>query len=498
MRCHTWSSRLWVRGARQPLVELGQGGLEAGGETLDDASFLLGPLLGVAVQAHLVGVGRDHLVQVHGLLGLGLERDGGLGVELTVRFAADDQIAVVVLTQPLHAGLGGDAAVHDHEGAGWRRQRFEHAGQRALFADVAGEDLGAAHEAAGVEHQAQGQQRTVAALLLRVPAFCLRLLARLALEVGVGQVVEGHRRLAVEEPHRAVEQMRLDRLAMLHQRVRGAVELHRTDGFEVDAEQLPEAAARLQPAVRRTLRGGLSEAPDNDAGRRRAQGAVDAQLGEQGRQAQLLQRPQAELLDPDAAGTDQTQRVDIDPLHVGRFGGRPVPRCTAREQLRGDALGLVLDGGRALGEQGRLAGQDVVDASAQRRPLGLGDVEVAPEIEQGALADGVSDALGVHQAMGEVGFSVLGPAGLCASNEHAAHDSGRGGRSQPIQYDYGTTSRTVKTRSFRINNLQTWQSRNTAKIGKMAGQLGKLGLGVCAVEDCESENSISPRISSLI
>ena len=86
------------------------------------------------------------------------------------------------------------------------------------------------------------------------------------------------------------------------------------------------------------------------------------------------------------------------------------------------------------------------------------------------------DALGVHQAMGEVGFSVLGPPGLCAPNEHAAHDSGRGGRSQPIQYDYGTTSRTVKTRSFRINNLQTWQSRNIAKIGKMAGQLGKLGL----------------------
>ena len=98
-------------------MELGQGGLEAGGETLDDASLLLGPLLGVAVQAHLVGVGRDHLVHVHGLVGPGLERYGGLGVELAVTFAADDQIAVVVVAQPLHAGFGGDAAAHDHEGA---------------------------------------------------------------------------------------------------------------------------------------------------------------------------------------------------------------------------------------------------------------------------------------------------------------------------------------------------------------------------------------------
>ena len=417
-------------GARQPLVELGQGGLEAGGETLDDGPLLVGALLGVAVQAHLVGVGRDHLVHVYGLVGPGLERYGGLGVELAVTFAADDQIAVVVVAQPLHAGFGGDAAVHDHEGAGRRIQRLEHAGQRALFPDVAGEDLGAAHEAAGVEHQAQGQQRAVAALLLRVPALRLRLLARLAFEVGVGQVVEGHRRLQVEQPHRAVEQMRLNRLAMLHQRVRGAVELHRAGGLEVDAEQLSEAAALLQPAVRRALRGGMGETPDDDSGRRRAQGAVDAEVGEQRRQAQLLQRPQSELLDPDASGAEQTQRVDIEGLHVGRSGRHAARLGAADDQLPGDALGFVFDGVRAIGDQGRLAGQDVVDAGAQLRPLHLGDVEVAPEIEQGALPHGVSDALGVHQAMGEVGFAVLGPPGLGAPNEHDAHDSGRAYRSQ--------------------------------------------------------------------
>ena len=134
-------------GARQPVVELGQGRLEAGGETLDDAAFLLGPLLRVAVQAHLVGVGGDDLVQMHGLLGLRLDRHGGIGVELPAALAADDQIAVAVVAQPRDAVVGGDAAVDDDEGAGRRLQRLEHAGQRVVFPDVAGEDLRAAHEA---------------------------------------------------------------------------------------------------------------------------------------------------------------------------------------------------------------------------------------------------------------------------------------------------------------------------------------------------------------
>ncbi len=122
-------------------------------------------------------------------------------------------------------------------------------------------------------------------------------------------------------------------------------------------------------------------------------------VGQQGRQPQLLQRPQAHLLHPDATEADLAQQVNIDPLHVCPSGGRPVPRCAAGDQLRGDPLRFVFDGGRAIGHQERLAGQDVVDAGVQQRPVCLGDVEVAPEIEQGALTDGVSDALGVDKAM---------------------------------------------------------------------------------------------------
>ena len=135
------SEALVGAGARQPLVERGQGGLEAGGGPLDDGPLLVGPLFGVAVQADLAGVGRDHLVQMHGLVRLRADRHGGIGVELPVAFAADDQIAVAVVAQPPDGGFGGDAAVHDHQGAGRRVERLQHTGQRAVLADVTGEDL---------------------------------------------------------------------------------------------------------------------------------------------------------------------------------------------------------------------------------------------------------------------------------------------------------------------------------------------------------------------
>ena len=60
---------------------------------------------------------------------------------------------------------------------------------------------------------------------------------------------------------------RSDRLAVLHQRIRGAVKLHGADGLEVDAEQLPEAAARGEPTWLRPSaapRSALASAPHQD------------------------------------------------------------------------------------------------------------------------------------------------------------------------------------------------------------------------------------------
>ena len=143
----------------------------------------------------------------------------------------------------------------------------------------------------------------------------------------------------------------------------------------------------------------MGHAPDDDPGRRCAQRAVDTQAGQQVRQADLVERPQTQLLDTDAAGADQAQRVDVDPLDVGRCAGRHARLGAAGEQLRGDALRFLLDGGRAVGHQRCLAAQHVGDAGAQQRPVSPGNVEVAPEVEQRALVHAVAEAFGVDQAV---------------------------------------------------------------------------------------------------
>ena len=184
---------------------------------------------------------------MHAVTRCGLDAHRRLGVEVAGAFTADHQVAVALLTQPLDAVLGGDSAVHHHQGTARGVERIEHLGQRVMFAHVAGEDLRATHEAAGIEHQPQGEERAIGAFFLGVSASCLGLSARLAFEVGVGQVEKRDRRAQVEQVHRPVEQMVFDGLAVRHQRIGGAIELHRVQGLEVDSQQLIERAAFAEP-----------------------------------------------------------------------------------------------------------------------------------------------------------------------------------------------------------------------------------------------------------
>ena len=48
---------------------------------------------------------------------------------------------------------------------------------------------------------------------------------------------------------------------------------------------------------------------------------------------------------------------------------------------------------------------------------------------------------------------------------------------QPLRYDYGTTFRSSKTRSFVLNKFQAYHSPKTAQIRKTTANLGKDGLG---------------------
>lgn len=116
-------------------------------------------------------------------------------------------------------------------------------------------------------------------------------------------------------------------------------------------------------------------------------------------------------------------RMDMRTFMLAR--GLCDPVAEEMTKLRGDPLGLAFDGGRAIGQQGRLTGQEVVDASAEQRPWGLEDGEVAPELEQGTLPDGVADALGANQALAAGGLAVPRSAELgCAARTYAHANGG--------------------------------------------------------------------------
>ena len=341
MRCQSWSVRLWVRGLDSP----SESRVRAASKRWAKRSTMarsLAARLGEAIQAHLLAVVAEDLVQMHAVMGGGLDGQRRVGVEVAGAFAADHQVAVLVLAQPAHAVFGGDAAVHDHQGAARGVEGVEHLGEGVMFAHVAGEDLGAAHEAAGVEHQSQGEQRAVGALVLGVSAPGLGLSARLALEVGIGQVVEGDGGVEVEQVHRPVEEVAFDGFAVCHQRIGGAVQSHRPHRLEVHAQEFAQGAALAQPAPGGALGAWPGHARDDGADGGGAYRRPDAQCFEPCAQAELVHRPQAGVLHADRAGANQFQGVDVDVLEVvprARWRGCGADALTG-EQQRGDALGV--------------------------------------------------------------------------------------------------------------------------------------------------------------
>ena len=58
------------------------------------------------------------------------------------------------------------------------------------------------------------------------------------------------------------------------------------------------------------------------------------------------------------------------------------------QQLIRDALRFLLDLGGNIGERETMLGaQDLLETGTEQWPTGLREIEVAPEIEQGALAE---------------------------------------------------------------------------------------------------------------
>lgn len=146
------------------------------------------------------------------------------------------------------------------------------------------------------------------------------------------------------------------------------------------------------------------------------------------------------MLDADRAGPRQLERIDVDALEIGLQGGllgrarirRGIDeRDTVPQETFDDALGLGLDLEVALDQQQLGLGvEEALDALAEGAPVVPLEGEMAAEVEQGALADFVTDALGTDEAEGEVLLAVAG-AGASATDEHTPKGA-RGGREVKI------------------------------------------------------------------
>ena len=98
--------------------------------------------------------------------------------------------------------------------------------------------------------------------------------------------------------------------------------------------------------------------------------------------------------------------------------------------------------------------QQLLDPAAQQRPVTLFYIEMAPEVEQGYLANLTTDPFGLNQPMGVVVLARAGVAGLCASNVHVRKlpQSGNAGKGAgEIIWHYTTKFRFGKQK---INGLR--------------------------------------------
>ncbi len=412
-------------GLGQLLVDAGQAFLEAPAEALQNAGFLAFALRRVAPQVRLAigrAVGFGLLEQPLQVADLAVRlRLLPVVPELAVPASRDHDIPVALPAQPGQVVLVGHAAVHDHHRIGAEAQLREHLLQGGALGDVAGEHPGLHDESAGIDDHRQGHQRAVAALLLRAPVPGQRIAGRAALEAGVGEVAEGHRRGQREQAHGLAEQVPLDRVPVTEQPVRGPVQRHVAEHPEVDAEHLAQGAGAAQPRIGAALRARPRHAPDDVRHGAAPLPAAEAQLVEQLRQPQHLQRLQGGMLDADRARRVVPGRAGVYPVEV-----RAAPLLRRRlapplQQDPGHAPGLGLDLGiQGAGAQRFLRPRQLLDPPAEQLPAGALDPEAAAQVHQRALAHRVAVAPGLDQAVRGVAPPIAGGRGLGLPDEHVA------------------------------------------------------------------------------
>src|ERR1700683_236988 len=100
-----------------------------------------------------------------------------------------------------------------------------------------------------------------------------------------------------------------------------------------------------------------------------------------------------------------------------------------RDEAGGEALRKSFDR-VGFSQHAGLAGEQRVDTGAQAGPVGLRQIEMAAEVEQGDLADLLGCALGGDETEGEVWFVGGVIPGCGFSNEHAVEREGGAVRRQ--------------------------------------------------------------------
>ena len=167
-----------------------------------------------------------------------------------------------------------------------------------------------------------------------------RLPVRRALQARAGPVVQGDGGLQVEQGGGALEETRLDRVAVAQRAVAGALRGVPAHGLAVAAERLAQGAALAQPVPRGARGGRCGHAADEAAEDGGALRTGQAQLLEQGRRTELPHGPQGDVLDADRARADPLQGVDVDSRQSGRrvVGAAgptgETPACTSWAALR--------------------------------------------------------------------------------------------------------------------------------------------------------------------
>ena len=103
---------------------------------------------------------------------------------------------------------------------------------------------------------------------------------RLTFHVGIGQVIQSYRLLQGKQLRDGAKDMGLNRLALVQQRITGAVQAHVGQSGEVHIQQFTQGAVGLQPIPGGKFGGGLGHAANQVAHNTGTSHGVDAQFGE--------------------------------------------------------------------------------------------------------------------------------------------------------------------------------------------------------------------------